>query len=66
MACRSKEQGERVQRQVLQYLVKQQGNPGMISAVASNLADMLWEQEKFEEAEGVLYQARRVGPACCA
>ena len=49
-----------MQRQVLQYLVKQQAHPGMISAVASNLGDMLWEQENFEEAESVLDQARKV------
>lgn len=49
-----------MQRQVLQYLVKQQGHPGMISAVASNLGDMLWEQENFEEAESVLDQACKV------
>ncbi|DBA83627.1 hypothetical protein WJX77_005721 [Trebouxia sp. C0004] len=55
----SKEQGERLQRQVLQYLVKQQAHPGMVSDVASNLGDMLWEQEKFEEAESVLDQARK-------
>jgi len=58
--CRSKEQGERLQRQVLQYLVKQQAHPGMVSAVASNLGDMLWEKENFEEAESVLDQARKV------
>ena len=45
---------------MLQYLVKQQAHPGMISAVASNLGDMLWEQENFEEAESVLDQARKV------
>ncbi len=32
----------------------------MVSAVASNLGDMLWEQENFEEAESVLEQARKV------
>ena len=63
LQCRSKEQGERLQRQVLQYLVKQQAHPAMISAVASNLADMLWAQDKFEEAERVLEQARQVAPA---
>ncbi len=45
---------------MLQYLVKQQAHPGMVSAVASNLGDMLWEQENFEEAESVLDQARKV------
>lgn len=64
LLCRSKEQGERLQRQVLQYLVKQQAHPAMVSAVASNLADMLWAQHKFEEAERVLEQARQVAPAC--
>ncbi len=49
-----------MQRQVLQYLVKQQAHPGMVSAVASNLGDMLWEQENFEEVESVLDQARKV------
>ena len=58
--CRSKQQAERLQRQVLQYLVKQQAHPGMVSAVASNLGDMLWEQESFEEAESILDQARKV------
>ncbi|KAL0041673.1 hypothetical protein WJX79_000444 [Trebouxia sp. C0005] len=53
----NKQQGERLQRQVLQYLVKQQAHPGMVSAVASNLGDMLWEQEHFEEAESILEQA---------
>jgi len=49
-----------LQRQVLQHLVKQQAHPAMVTAVASNLGDMLWEQEKFAEAESVLDQARKV------
>ena len=32
----------------------------MISTVAANLIDMLWEQNKLEEAEATLYQAREV------
>lgn len=60
---RTKEQGERLQRQVLQFLTKEKAHPAMISTVAANLIDMLWEQNKIEEAETTLYQARQV-PFC--
>ena len=59
---RTKQQGERLQRQVLQYLSKEKAHPAMISTVAANLVDMLWEQNKLEEAEATLYQAREVPP----
>lgn len=55
---KTKEQGERLQRQVLQYLIKEKAHPAMISTVAANLIDMLWEQDKIEEAEATLYQSR--------
>lgn len=60
MCGRTKEQGERLQRQVLQYLIKEKAHPAMISTVAANLIDMLWEQDKIEEAEATLYQSREV------
>lgn len=58
---RSKEQGEKLQRQVLQFLRNYKAQPGIISSVASNLADMLYEQDKFKDAEGVLVIACTVG-----
>ena len=59
---RTKQQGVRLQRQVLHYLTKEKAHPAMISTVAANLIDMLWEQNKLGEAEATLYQAREVDP----
>lgn len=62
---RDEEQGERLQRQVLQFLVKGKAQAALISTAASTLADMLWEQKKYEEAEATLVQACQVRAKAC-
>ena len=45
---------------MVQFLVKSKAQAGLISTAASTLADMLWAQDMYEEAEEALVQSCQV------
>lgn len=66
MARRTKAQGERLLRQLLQHLLRYEAHPSLVADAAVELADLLLDQGHFEEAEQELSRARKVHCCDCA